>query len=175
MSHQNKPITLTSSYIHTPLGDMYAIADDTKLYFVDFIERKKYEQKIQKLQRKYQVRITRGTNTIIALLKQELTAYFAGSLYAFSVPIVLSGSAFQNNSWRILTEIPYGETITYAQQALLIGNQKASRAVASANSNNTLAIIVPCHRVIASNGKLSGYASGIHRKEWLIQHEKTRF
>lgn len=172
MSLERKTIALISSYIETPLGTMIAIVDDTKLYFLDFIERKKYDQKIQKLQIKYHARIIPGTNNIILLIEQELTAYFAGKLHAFSIPIVLSGSVFQNNSWKTLIEIPYGETITYAQQALLVGNEKASRAVAHANSNNTLAIIVPCHRIIGSNGKLCGYASGIDRKQWLIEHEK---
>jgi AraC family transcriptional regulator of adaptative response/methylated-DNA-[protein]-cysteine methyltransferase len=168
-----KKITyLTSSRIETPLGTMMAIADDTQLYFLDFIERKKYDQKIQKLHIAYDADITPGTNNIITLLQQELADYFAGKLQNFTVATRLSGSVFQNNAWKALTTIPYGKTINYGEQAVIIGNKKATRAVATANSNNTLAIIIPCHRVIGSNGSMRGYASGIDRKEWLIEHER---
>ncbi len=168
-----KEITyLISSYIETPLGEMIAIVDDMQLYFLDFIERKKYDQKIQKLKITYHAHITPGTNNIIMLLKQELTDYFVGKLQSFTVPILLSGSLFQNNAWKALITIPYGKTISYLEQADIVGNKKAVRAVATANTNNTLTILVPCHRVIGNNGALRGYASGIKRKEWLIQHEK---
>ena len=151
---------------------MIAIADDNNLHLLDFIDRKKYDSKIALFQAKKNAVITPGINSILTLISQELFAYFSGTLQHFTTPIYLSGSIFQNNAWQSLTTIPYGTTATYTQQALMVGNTKAYRAVAQANSNNTLAIIIPCHRVLGRNGKLCGYAGGIARKEWLINHEK---
>jgi len=173
MSNEKKPLTLASAIIETPLGPIMAIADNNKLYLLDFIDRKKYDAKIARLQTKTNAIIAPGRNSIIALITQELTAYFAGTLQHFTTPMYPLGSEFQNNVWKTLTTIPYGTTITYAQEAAMIGNKNACRAVANANSHNTLVIIIPCHRIVSSNGKLCGYASGIDRKQWLIDHEKN--
>jgi AraC family transcriptional regulator of adaptative response/methylated-DNA-[protein]-cysteine methyltransferase len=164
---------LTSSLIETTLGTMIAIADTQGLCFLDFIDRKQYDEKIALLMAEKNAPIVPGTNLIINLITQELNNYFAGTLHAFTTPIAPWGSHFQNKAWKALQEIPYGTTITYAKQAIMTGNEKATRAVAHANSNNTLSIIIPCHRVISSNGKLCGYAGGLNRKEWLIKHEKA--
>ena len=165
-------ITLTSSFIATPLGSMIAIADEKGLYFLDFTDRKKFDHKIEQLKAKVSSIIQEGRNPIIDLITQELNSYFAGTLQKFSTPLHLVGSPFQQNAWNFLTTVPYGHTSTYAQEAITIGNQKACRAVAHANSKNNLAIIIPCHRIIASSGKLCGYAGGIDRKAWLIKHEQ---
>ena len=175
MLNEKKSPTLASSLIETPLGPMMAIADDNKLYFLDFIDQKKYDWKIAQLESKTKAPIIPATNTIIALITQELAAYFAGTLQQFTTPIAPLGSVFQDNVWKTLITIPYGTTITYAQEARMIGNKNAFRAVANANSRNTLAIIIPCHRIISSNGTLCGYAGGIHRKKWLIEHEQKEF
>lgn len=173
MIHTTKTTHFFSSHIETPIGTMIAIADTDKLYFLDFINRKKYDLKIASIQEKIKATITPGTNTILALISQELAAYFSGTLQHFKTPTYLSGSIFQNKAWQSLTTIPYGTTATYGQQATMVGNKKAYRAVAHANSNNTLAIVIPCHRVISSNGNLCGYAGGIDRKKWLLNHETT--
>lgn len=102
----------------------------------------------------------------------ELEAYFKGTLTHFTVKLAPEGTAFQQKVWRALREIPYGETYTYAQLAEKIGNPRACRAVGGANHNNPLWIVVPCHRVIGANGSLTGYASGIKVKAWLLKHEK---
>ncbi len=102
----------------------------------------------------------------------ELTAYFAGELVEFAVPLDLAGSPFQLAVWAELTRIPFGETISYGELARRIGNPVASRAVGAANGANPLPIIVPCHRVIGSGGKLTGFGGGLPIKQWLLDHER---
>jgi len=113
-------------------------------------------------------------NERLPLLKQtkrELDAYFQGKLRAFSVPLAPRGTDFQKRVWIALTKIPYGETRSYGQQAHSIGQPAAVRAVGAANGKNPIGIIVPCHRVIGANGTLTGYAGGLHNKEFLLKLE----
>ncbi|MCK5917996.1 MAG: methylated-DNA--[protein]-cysteine S-methyltransferase [Cocleimonas sp.] len=105
------------------------------------------------------------------LLNQQLNDYFAGSLREFSIPLDLYGTDFQKQVWGALQTIPYGETRSYQQQAITIGNPNAVRAVANANRNNKISIIIPCHRVIGKNGSMTGYGGGIWRKEFLLALE----
>jgi methylated-DNA-[protein]-cysteine S-methyltransferase len=102
----------------------------------------------------------------------QLTEYFEGKRKTFLLPILMEGTAFQKSVWTELLNIPFGKTITYAQQAKAMQNEKGIRAIASANGNNEISIIVPCHRVIGSNGELTGYAGDLWVKEWLINHER---
>jgi methylated-DNA-[protein]-cysteine S-methyltransferase len=104
--------------------------------------------------------------------EQQLTAYFAGSLTEFDLPLQMEGTSFQQRVWSALQTIPYGTTISYGELARQIGQPKASRAVGLANGCNPLSIIVPCHRVIGANRKLTGYGGGIDRKQWLLNHER---
>ena len=104
---------------------------------------------------------------------EQLKAYFAGKLRDFDLPLGPRGTAFQLGVWRALQEIPYGETISYGELARRIGNPKGSRAVGLANGSNPIAIVVPCHRVIGSNGKLTGYGGGLHNKEILLSIERS--
>jgi methylated-DNA-[protein]-cysteine S-methyltransferase len=101
----------------------------------------------------------------------QLRAYFAGELTDFDLPIATGGAPFQQRVWAELRKIPYGSTISYGELARRIGNPKASRAVGSANGDNPISIIIPCHRVIGSNGKLTGYGGGIERKKFLLEFE----
>jgi methylated-DNA-[protein]-cysteine S-methyltransferase len=104
----------------------------------------------------------------------RLAAYFAGDLHAFDgVALDAGGTPFQQRVWAALREIPAGETISYLTLARRIGDPTAARAVGAANGSNPIAIVVPCHRVIASDGRLSGYAGGVHRKRWLLDHERA--
>jgi methylated-DNA-[protein]-cysteine S-methyltransferase len=103
---------------------------------------------------------------------EQLTAYFAGELRSFAVSLALGGTPFQERVWAALQEIPFGETASYGELATAIGRPTASRAVGAANSRNPVAIVVPCHRVIASTGKLHGYAGGLERKQLLLAHER---
>lgn len=104
--------------------------------------------------------------------KQQLTAYFAGTLTKFDLPLKLQGTIFQQQVWEALKTIPYNTTMSYGELAQQIGQPKAFRAVGLANGRNPVSIVVPCHRVIAANGKLTGYGGGIERKQWLINHER---
>lgn len=103
--------------------------------------------------------------------QQQLAEYFASQRQDFDLPIAAQGTAFQQQVWQHLRTIPFGETISYGALAQRIGQPQASRAVGAANGRNPISIIVPCHRVIASNGKMTGYAGGIERKQWLLEHE----
>ncbi len=103
----------------------------------------------------------------------ELNEYFQGKRCEFTFPYLYEGTDFQKTVWNALKEIPYAKTGTYKDIAVSIGNEKAIRAVGSANGKNKLSIVIPCHRIIGSNGKLTGYAGGLWRKEWLLQHERT--
>lgn len=103
--------------------------------------------------------------------RKQLAAYFAGELAEFDLPLNMIGTEFQKTVWRELLNIPFGVTISYGELASRVGNPSASRAVGAANGRNPISIIVPCHRVIGSNGKLTGYGGGMERKEWLLAHE----
>lgn len=101
----------------------------------------------------------------------QLNEYFEGTRKQFDLKLSLEGTSFQKKVWKQLEEIPYGKTISYLDLSKQLGDVKAIRAVANANGKNPLWIIVPCHRVIGSNGSLTGYAGGLHRKKWLLEHE----
>ncbi|SHE44990.1 methylated-DNA-[protein]-cysteine S-methyltransferase [Modicisalibacter ilicicola DSM 19980] len=105
--------------------------------------------------------------------KHQLEEYFQGRRQAFDVPLAPQGTDFQQRVWRQLREIPYGETCSYATISRGIGNPRSHRAVGAANGRNPLSIIVPCHRVIGSDGQLTGYAGGLERKQWLLRHEQA--
>lgn len=103
---------------------------------------------------------------------KQLDAYFAGELKDFDLPLAPAGTPFQQSVWQALLTVPFGATASYGEIAQGIGNPKACRAVGLANGQNPIAIIIPCHRIIGSNGKLTGYGGGLNRKEWLLSHEQ---
>lgn len=105
---------------------------------------------------------------------RQLNAYFDGSLISFDLPLKPHGTVFQKTVWELLQKIPYGTTCTYLQLAKRLGNVNSIRAAAAANGKNPIAIIIPCHRVIGANGSLTGYAGGLHRKQWLLEHEARK-
>ena len=112
-----------------------------------------------------------NSNEITLGGKQQLEEYFAGKRKTFDLPLDQQGTAFQNAIWTCLTQIPFGQTLSYLDIANKVGNPKSVRAVGGANGRNPIGIIVPCHRVIGANGTLTGYAGGIERKLWLLEHE----
>ena len=111
---------------------------------------------------------------LILNCKKQLEEYFAGNRKTFDLPLAPAGTAFQQKVWKALTEIPYGETRTYGEIAVAVGNPKAARAVGMANNKNPIGIIIPCHRVVGANGKLVGYAGGMEKKEFLLELEKQK-
>ena len=115
----------------------------------------------------------RGTDALLTEARDQLTAYFDGRLRAFTMPLAPNGTEFQRRVWSALTEIPYGVTISYAELARRVKNTAAVRAVGAANGRNPIPIIVPCHRVIGSDGSLTGFGGGLDRKRWLLHHENS--
>ena len=113
------------------------------------------------------------SDTPFTAVRSQLREYFAGDRQQFDVPIKLVGTSFQQQVWQQLVQIPFGKTITYAELARRVGKPTASRAVGNANGRNPISILVPCHRVIGTRGKLAGYAGGVEKKEWLLDWERT--
>ncbi len=163
---------LRSHWLDTPLGSMLAIASDDRLYLLEFFDARGLEREIERLTQRTQSVITPGMTAPILSIEQELAAWFDGRLRTFQTPFLLLGSAFQTMVWESLCRIPYGVTHSYHEQAAWIERPSACRAVANANGANQLAIVIPCHRIIRSNGSLGGYGGGVARKQWLIDHEK---
>lgn len=116
------------------------------------------------------------TDPLLMEAARQLTAYFSGTLMVFDLPLHTEGTAFQERCWAVLREIPYGETISYGEQARRSGSMKACRAVGGANRRNPIAIVIPCHRVIGANGAMTGYGGsapdGLAVKQWLLDHER---
>ncbi|MDO8362982.1 MAG: methylated-DNA--[protein]-cysteine S-methyltransferase [Actinomycetota bacterium] len=109
---------------------------------------------------------------VLAAAVRQLQEYFAGERHEFDLPLDPVGTEFQRAAWMQLRRIPYGETISYGEQARRMGDVKKSRAVGAANGRNPISIIVPCHRVVGSNGALTGFAAGLPAKDWLLRHEQ---
>lgn len=159
--------------IETPLGTMFACAVDEGICLLEFTDRKNMEKQFISLSKALNAEIVQGENKHFKQLEDELAEYFEGKRNQFEVPLSITGTEFQKNVWQLLREIPIGETRTYKQQSELLGNPKAIRAVGTANGINKIAILIPCHRVIGSNGELVGYAGGIWRKQKLLELEKA--
>lgn len=144
-----------ASVIASPIGTLTILADDDFVYAVTFAEKD-----ITGL----------SENPLTIKVAKQLEAYFTGSLQVFDFPMKQKGTEFQQEVWQNLLAIPYGETTSYAKFSA--HHPLAIRAIAAANGKNNIAIVVPCHRVIGSSGKLVGYAGGLWRKQWLLQHER---
>ncbi len=159
--------------ISTPLGQMIAGATDEGLCLLEFVDRKMLETQLKRLITIFKGVLIPGTNMYIKQAAAELEQYFDGKRQSFNIPLAIRGTEFQKRTWNELLKIKYGETISYDELAVRIDNSTAARAVANANGNNRLAIIIPCHRVIGKDGKLRGYGGGIWRKKFLIEHETS--
>lgn len=169
-------MVLFATLIPTPVGSMIALANEHTLYFLDFIDHPKLTFRLTNLQKTTNSTFLEGTPDPLLSITQELDAYFTQGLSTFTTPLKLLGSTFQKAVWQELLSIPYGATISYTSLAYALSKPTAVRAVANANGANRFAVIIPCHRVIASGGELGGYGSGVARKKLLITHEqKTQF
>lgn len=167
-------LILKATWIDTCLGPMIAMADDEKLYLLEFVGRRGLEREVERLRQKTKSAIIPGSTKPIQQIEKELQQYFNGQLSQFKTPLHLLGSPFQKRVWKELKKIPYGETRSYLEIAKAIGKPTAFRAVALANGANQIAIVIPCHRVINTNGQLGGYGGGVTKKEWLLNHEKRK-
>ena len=159
--------------IDTPLGPLLAAASDTAVCQLEFADRRGLERSYAEMRQRFDLPLVPGSNAVLDRLQGELAGYFCGTLRSFSVPAILRGTAFQQRTWRELQRIPAGTTLSYAEVARRIGAPSAVRAVARANATNRLYLLVPCHRVIAQDGSLSGYGGGVWRKRLLLQLERT--
>ncbi|WP_392563115.1 bifunctional transcriptional activator/DNA repair enzyme AdaA [Orbus sturtevantii] len=158
--------------IETPIGTMFAGATDNGLCLLEFTDRRMLETEFKHLVKRYNATLVRGDNVHIKQTKQQLNEYFSGKRQNFTITLDTKGTDFQKQVWQALMDIPYGTTRSYQEQAVYIGNPKAVRAVANANGMNQMSIIIPCHRVIGADGKLTGYGGGLWRKNWLLNLEK---
>lgn len=164
---------IRSTKIPTPLGVMIAITDEQKIYMLAFADQPNLSSMMMKIAGQLDATIEEGPTFVSNQLEQELTDFFAGTLINFTIPMHLFGTQFQQKVWQQLRQIPYGSTNSYAQLAQSINQPTAFRAVARANATNRLAILIPCHRVIASSHALSGYAGGVERKKRLLDLERA--
>lgn len=163
--------TLEIAHYHypSPIDELVVIGDAEKLYYLDFADNAA-RMKTLCTRRWGPYQLQPGTDVLA--MRARLERYFAGEVDAFTgLACSPGGSAFQQRVWQGLQAIPHGTTVAYQQLATDIGQARAVRAVANANANNPIAIIIPCHRVIGQDGALRGYAGGLARKAWLLRHE----
>lgn len=162
---------ISTTRILTPLGPMLAAATEDGVCLLEFVDRRMLETEIDSLGKRLKARFVPGSSKYFDVLHAQLEEYFSGNRKEFDLPLVLPGTPFQQKVWAGLRAIPYGSTRSYKEQAEAIGLPNAVRAVAKANGDNRVAILIPCHRVIGANGKLVGYGGGIWRKQYLLKLE----
>lgn len=158
----------------TPLGQMLAAAGERGLCLLEFAGSRRIEGELRDVQRLLGSASKIGENEHTRLAAAQVGAYFRGERQVFDVPLHAPGSPFQRQVWAALQSIPYGETTHYQALAEQLGKPSAVRAVAAANGANRISILIPCHRVIGKDGSLTGYGGGLHRKQWLLDHEQGR-
>ncbi len=157
--------------IESPLGPLVAGATDDGVCLLEFADRRALQRQVAVLKRRLGAAVLPGENAHLVRLAAELDEYFAGRRRAFTVPLVRPGTEFQHRVWDELVRIPFGQTCSYADVAARIGRPTAHRAVARANGDNRIAIVIPCHRVVRHDGSLSGYGGGLWRKQRLLELE----
>lgn len=155
--------TITRYYRHTPLGDLELSASDTALHSIGFVGAKKCPAP--------NLEESTESNAIIEATIEQLGEYFEGKRQVFDLPLSPQGTDFQKRVWNSLLNITFGKTCSYMDIARHLGDEKCIRAAASANGKNPIPIIIPCHRIIGSDGSLVGYAGDTWRKAWLLKHE----
>ena len=148
---------------------MAAVADETGVVLLDFVDRPGFGERLLALAR--HCLFTNRPHPYLDLLNQDLNAYFSTGCPELTVPLAPIGTPFEQSVWHTVSQIPYGQTRTYQQIANEVGRPHAARAVGQANAHNWRAILIPCHRLVGSNGTLTGYGGGIWRKRWLLEYE----
>ena len=164
-------MALLSRQLSTPLGEMLAVASPQGLCLLEFVGQGGVQRELAQVEAARGGPVQPGDNAVLAQAAHELAEYFAGQRQRFGVPLDLVGTPFQRSAWQALLAIPYGQTRSYASQARAIARPSATRAVAAANGQNKVSIIVPCHRVIGSDGSLTGFGGGLPRKRALLALE----
>ena len=164
---------LRVALLDTPLGPMLAAVSNDAVCQLEFADRRGLERSYAEMRRRFSLPVLPGENAVMKQLRAELREYFRGERRSFTVPAALRGTAFQQRTWQELQRIPWGKTASYETVAKRLGAPSAVRAVARANGTNRLYLLVPCHRVIAKDGTLSGYGGGVWRKRLLLELERT--
>lgn len=159
--------------LDSPFGPMIAGANEEGICLLEFSDRRMLETEFKDLAKRLNATLALGENSHFETLKLQLGEYFEGKRREFTIPLYMPGSNFQKQVWEQLKTIPYGETRSYKEQAIAIAKPDAVRAVANANGMNRICILIPCHRVIGSNGKLTGYGGGLWRKKHLLDMERS--
>ena len=167
------PVTLRADWLKTPVGTMLAAGDEQHLYLLTYLDQSNMERKAVLMQQRLNARIEMGASETTRSIADEMKRYFAGDLREFHTPLMLTGTAFQVSVWEDLRKVPYGGTVSYAELAGRINKPSAFRAVAQANAQNPVAVVVPCHRIINADGKPGGYSAGVQRKQWLLNFERS--
>ncbi len=162
-------------YFHTPYGELVLGESGGELCLCDWKYRKMREQIDSRIQTGLQAEFKLEETDLLDEAKSQLNEYFAKERITFDLPLLFVGSDFQKSVWEKLLTIPYGKTTSYLELSRTLGDEKAIRAVATANGANAISIIVPCHRVIGSDGSLTGYAGGLNAKQKLLQLEGMNF
>jgi methylated-DNA-[protein]-cysteine S-methyltransferase len=162
-------------YFHTPYGELVLGESGGELCLCDWKYRKMREQIDNRIQAGLQAEFKLEETELLNETKAQLNEYFAKERTTFDIPLLFVGSDFQKSVWEKLLTIPYGKTVSYLELSRILGDEKAIRAVATANGANAISIIVPCHRVIGSDGSLTGYAGGLSAKQKLLQLEGMNF
>lgn len=165
------PTQVHVTEITTPIGEMVAAATDTHLLLFEFAHRDMLDVQLARVRRAVPSVFEQGESPVFDQLRSEIDEYFAGRRRSFGIPLHVPGTPFQERVWAELQRIPIGTTTSYARVADAIGRPSAVRAVARANGDNRIAIIIPCHRVIGSDGSLTGYGGGLWRKKKLLELE----
>jgi len=165
---------LVHTKTESPIGEMYIVATSKGICLLEFDIRVDWNEELEFLKNHFDASLSSGENRHTLELKRQLREYFLGKRKIFSVPLIFVGTDFQIKVWQALKTVPYGTTRTYKEQAISFGDVKAIRAIARANALNKLAIIIPCHRIIGTDGKLTGYAGGIERKRFLLNLERGK-
>ena len=163
---------LKAGCIDTPLGPMLAVADAQVLHLLEFIDRRALRGELARLRSRTGTELGMGHSEPMAQVEAELVEYFDGKRAQFEVALAEHGSSFERAVWADLRRIPAGQTRSYGAIAAAMGRPGAARAVARANGANQLALVVPCHRVIGSDGALTGYGGGLWRKQRLLEMER---
>jgi len=164
--------SIVITMIESPLGPMLAAANDNGICLLEYTDRRMLETNLAMMRKRFDCGVVPGEHKWLKQLRRELSEYFTGEGRDFSVPLVISGTPFQEKVWRELRLIPRGQTISYDELARRIGQPTAQRAVARANGMNRICILIPCHRVIGKDGSLTGYGGGVWRKRLLLGLER---
>lgn len=167
--------TINIQYFQTPFGEMILGSYDNKLCMADWRYRKRRESIDRRVQKGLNATFVEEESSVLKLAKEELEAYFKGLRKTFDIPLLMIGTEFQKSVWHELIDIPFGTTASYLELAKNINHEKAVRAVASTVGANAISIFIPCHRIIGSDGSLTGYAGGLAAKKKLLEIENNLF